>query len=114
MHVSSRFHQDFRCFSSELHRFLKNNSGGRHPACDYRQGGSRCPCRGNDRIPGGRGGGGPVYLGEYPEEFTYNGKKYTPMFFAKELGIEPDDYISITSFTHYPFYTQFPIRVPDN
>ena len=55
-----------------------------------------------------------AYLGEYPEEFTYNGKKYTPMSFAKELGIEPDDYISITSFTHYPFYTQFPIRVPDN
>ena len=55
-----------------------------------------------------------AYLGECPESFTYNGKQYTPQSFAKFLGIIPDDYISLTSFTHHPFYTAFPIEIPDN
>lgn len=55
-----------------------------------------------------------AYLGEVPETFTYNGKEYTPQSFAEELGLNMDDYVSITSFTHHPFYTQFAIEVPDN
>jgi len=55
-----------------------------------------------------------AYLGECPETFTYQGKQYTPQSFAKSLGINPDDYVSLTSFTHHPFYTSFPIEVPDN
>jgi len=55
-----------------------------------------------------------AYLGECPETFTYNGKQYTPQSFVKFLGLNPDDYVSITSFTHHPFYTSFPIEVPDN
>jgi len=55
-----------------------------------------------------------AYLGECPETFTYDGKSYTPQSFVKFLGINPDDYVSITSFTHHPFYTAFPIEVPDN
>jgi aminopeptidase C len=55
-----------------------------------------------------------TYLGECPETFTYDGKQYTPQSFAQFLGINPDNYISITSFTHHPFYTAFPIEVPDN
>ncbi len=55
-----------------------------------------------------------AYLGEKPETFTYNGKTYTPQSFRDFLGLKQSDYISITSFTHYPFYTQFPIEVPDN
>ena len=55
-----------------------------------------------------------AYLGECPETFTYNGKEYTPQSFTKFLGINPDDYVSVTSFTHHPFYTAFPIEVPDN
>lgn len=54
------------------------------------------------------------YLGEVPEKFTYNGKEYTPQSFASELGLNIDDYVSLTSFTHHPFYTQFPIEVQDN
>ena len=54
------------------------------------------------------------YLGKCPEEFTYNGKKYTPKSFAESLPINIDDYITITSFTHHPFYEQFAIEVPDN
>lgn len=55
-----------------------------------------------------------AYLGEVPETFIYNGKEYTPQSFAEELGLNMDDYVSITSFTHHPFYTQFAIEVPDN
>lgn len=55
-----------------------------------------------------------VYLGTAPEKFTYNGKEYTPKSFAAELGINPDDYVSLTSYTHHPFYTEFPIEVEDN
>ncbi len=47
-----------------------------------------------------------TYLGKCPENFTYKGKEYTPKTFAESLGINPDDYISLTSFTHHPFYTQ--------
>lgn len=56
-----------------------------------------------------------AYLGEIPEKFTYKGKEYTPMSFYKEAtGLNMDDYISLTSFTHHPFYTQFALEVPDN
>lgn len=54
------------------------------------------------------------YLGECPKEFVYEGKKYTPKSFAESLGLNLDDYVSITSFTHHPFYTQFAIEVQDN
>jgi bleomycin hydrolase len=55
-----------------------------------------------------------AYLGNVPENFEYKGKKYTPSTFAAELGLNPDDYIEITSFTHHPFYRQFVLEVPDN
>lgn len=54
------------------------------------------------------------YLGELPESFPYEGKTYTPQSFLKELGLNMDDYISLTSFTHHPFYSQFAIEIPDN
>lgn len=55
-----------------------------------------------------------TYLGTCPDKFTYNGKEYTPKTFAAELGLNPDDYVSITSFTHHPFYTKFAIEIQDN
>ena len=56
-----------------------------------------------------------AYLGEEPEKFEYNGKEYTPKTFAAEVvGLNMDDYVSLTSFTHHPFYSQFAIEVPDN
>ncbi|MGP8216617.1 MAG: aminopeptidase C [Bacteroidia bacterium] len=54
------------------------------------------------------------YMGKVPTEFTYEGKTFTPMTFAKYLGINPDDYVEITSFTHHPFYSKFILEVPDN
>ncbi|MDL2245205.1 aminopeptidase [Parabacteroides sp. OttesenSCG-928-J18] len=55
-----------------------------------------------------------TYLGKLPETFTYNGKEYTPQTYAKELGLNMDDYVSLTSYMHEPFYSAFPIEVPDN
>ncbi|MBK8845661.1 MAG: aminopeptidase [Bacteroidetes bacterium] len=55
-----------------------------------------------------------AYLGVPPAEFVYEGKKYTPKTFVNALGINPDDYVEITSFTHHPFYSKFILEVPDN
>lgn len=55
-----------------------------------------------------------AYLGKKPESFTYQGKKYTPQELAKDLGLNSDNYVSITSFTHHPFYAPFAVEVPDN
>ncbi|MBM6960171.1 aminopeptidase [Bacteroides caecigallinarum] len=56
-----------------------------------------------------------TYLGECPKEFNYNGKTYTPRTFADEvLKLNMNDYISLTSYTHHPFYIQFNVEVQDN
>ena len=55
-----------------------------------------------------------AYLGQCPEKFTYEGKEYTPKTFMQSLGINLDDYVSITSYTHHPFYTGFAVEVQDN
>ncbi|MCT4603074.1 MAG: C1 family peptidase, partial [Marinifilum sp.] len=56
-----------------------------------------------------------AYLGAKPEKFEYEGKEYTPKSFAKDfVGVNPDDYIEISSYTHHPFYEKFIIEVPDN
>jgi bleomycin hydrolase len=55
-----------------------------------------------------------AYLGKTPESFTYEGKTYTPVSFMKELGINPDDYVLLTSFNHHPFYKPCMLEVPDN
>jgi bleomycin hydrolase len=54
------------------------------------------------------------YLGKNPETFSFDGKNYTPVSFFKELGLNPDDYIIFTSFSHHPYYKQFALEVPDN
>ena len=55
-----------------------------------------------------------IYLGERPETFVYEGKEYTPKSFYESLGLDASDYVSLTSFTHYPFYTSFALEIPDN
>lgn len=55
-----------------------------------------------------------IYLGKVPESFSYGGKTYTPKSFAKELGIQTDEYVSLTSFTHKPLYKQVELEIPDN
>ncbi len=55
-----------------------------------------------------------AYLGKTPESFTYEGKTYTPQTFARSLGLNWDDYYNFTSYTHHPFYTEFPLEIQDN
>ena len=55
-----------------------------------------------------------AYLGKCPEKFTFEGKEYTPKSFMASLGIDLNDYVSITSYTHHPFYTAFAVEVQDN
>ena len=55
-----------------------------------------------------------IYLGERPEKFTYEGKEYTPKSFYESLGLNDDDYISLTSYTHHPFYSSFVLEIQDN
>ncbi len=57
-----------------------------------------------------------AYLGDLPDNFKYEGKKYTPKTFLSDFagGINADDYVEITSFSHHPFYQQFILEVPDN
>lgn len=55
-----------------------------------------------------------AYLGKAPEKFTYKGKEFTPKSYMDATGINPDDYIFLTSFTHHPFYSKFTLEVPDN
>ena len=55
-----------------------------------------------------------AYLGKCPENFTYEGKNYTPKSFAASLGLNWSDYVAVTSYTHHPFYTQFAVEVQDN
>lgn len=55
-----------------------------------------------------------AYFGELPETFEYKGKTYTPQTFAKSLGLNMNDYVSLTSFNHHPFYQPFVLEVADN
>ena len=55
-----------------------------------------------------------VYLGKFPEEFEYQGKKYTPKSYAESLGINKENYVTLTSYTHQPYYRNFVLDIPDN
>lgn len=55
-----------------------------------------------------------AYLGKCPETFKYEGKTYTPKSFAASLGLDWNDYVTITSYTHHPFYSKFAVEVQDN
>ena len=55
-----------------------------------------------------------AYLGECPETFEYNGKTYTPATYRDSYKLKADDYVTLTSFTHHPFYTRFAIEMCDN
>jgi bleomycin hydrolase len=55
------------------------------------------------------------YLGEVPQSFEYQEKQYTPQSFAANfVGLNMDNYVEISSYTHHPFYSKFILEVPDN
>lgn len=54
------------------------------------------------------------YFGAIPQDFQYQGKNYTPQSLAQSLGLDSKNYVSVTSFTHHPFYAPFALEIPDN
>ncbi|MBO6189560.1 MAG: aminopeptidase [Alloprevotella sp.] len=54
------------------------------------------------------------YFGEFPKTFEYEGQTYTPETFRDALGLPLNDYVSLTSYTHHPFYTKFILEIQDN
>lgn len=55
------------------------------------------------------------YIGTPPEMFEYEGVLYNPQSFAKKfIGLDKENYIGFTSFTHHPTYSKFDLEVPDN
>ena len=55
-----------------------------------------------------------TYMGKNPITFNYNGNIYSPKTFVEMTKFNPDDYVSITSFTQQPFYSKFILNIPDN
>ncbi|MGI9517479.1 MAG: aminopeptidase C [Pirellulaceae bacterium] len=55
-----------------------------------------------------------TYLGDSPQEFSYQGETYTPQSFAEHVGFNADNYVSYTSYTHHPFDRPFVLEIPDN
>ena len=55
-----------------------------------------------------------AYMGVLPETFEVDGKSFTPQEYAASFGIDTDEYVSISSFAHHPFYEKFILEIPDN
>lgn len=60
-----------------------------------------------------------AYLGAVPEnvedfKFKYNGKDYNPLTYRDELGLNMDDYYSLTSFTNHDMYKECRLEIADN
>ncbi len=53
-------------------------------------------------------------FGPVPAQFTEQNILFTPVSYRDYLGLNADDYVNITSFTHHPFWTGFILEVPDN
>ncbi|WP_053992378.1 C1 family peptidase [Mangrovimonas sp. TPBH4] len=53
-------------------------------------------------------------LGKPIDTFVYEGKTYTPQSFLEMTGLKAEDYISITSFAHHPYNSNFILEIPDN
>lgn len=55
-----------------------------------------------------------AYLGKYPTEFVVDGITYNPKSYAEALKLKVEDYVSLQSFSHIPYYSWEFIEVCDN
>ena len=53
-------------------------------------------------------------IGTYITTFSYKGKTYSPKEFLVMTELDPDNYVTLTSFTHKPNYSEFILNIPDN
>ena len=53
-------------------------------------------------------------FGRVPLKFVLGQTEFTPVSYRDYLGVQPDDYITVTSLTHHPFYSTFVLEIPDN
>ncbi|MBL7825157.1 MAG: aminopeptidase [Saprospiraceae bacterium] len=53
-------------------------------------------------------------FGPVTNKFAYNNGVYSPLSYREFMGINPDQYVTITSFTHQPFWEKFILEIPDN
>lgn len=54
------------------------------------------------------------YMGNLPSQVRFNNRTYSPAEYAQGLGIDKNNYIELTSYTHHPFYKAFDLEIPDN
>jgi len=55
-----------------------------------------------------------AYLGKDIKEFEWKGKKHTPQSYALSIGLNMDEYVSLTSFTNHAPYSKCQLAIPDN
>ena len=53
-------------------------------------------------------------LGKLPKKISTDEGKLRPEEYRDKFGINPDDYVELTSYNHHPFYKQCVVEVPDN
>jgi bleomycin hydrolase len=53
-------------------------------------------------------------FGQVPTKFTHQNVVFTPFSYLEYLGLNPDDFVTITSFSHHPFWKKCILEVPDN
>ena len=53
-------------------------------------------------------------IGTLPKDFKYKGSIYTPQTFYTSLGIDMNDYVSLTSFTNHKMHEKCMLQIPDN
>ena len=53
-------------------------------------------------------------IGTPLSSFNYDGKTFTPKEFLAYTKLDPNNYITLTSFTHHPYYSEFILDIPDN
>jgi bleomycin hydrolase len=54
------------------------------------------------------------HLGKVPSEFKVDGVTYTPQTYAAAIGLDMDNYVSLTSFTNHELYKECELEIPDN
>lgn len=53
-------------------------------------------------------------LGKLPKKIQTDEGKLSPVELRDKLGLNPEDYVELSSYSHHPFYKPFVLEIPDN